>query len=55
MSTNWRTDIKMKYTGVSVVPWWVKNPSPHSVREDVDSTSGLAQWVKDLAWPQAMA
>ena len=28
---------------------WVKNPT--SLREDADSIPGLAQWVKDLVWP----
>ena len=32
---------------------WVKNLT--SVLEEVDSILGLAQWVKDLALPQAAA
>ena len=37
--------------GVPLVAQWVKNQ--HSVGEDQGSIPGLAQWVKDLALPQA--
>ena len=32
---------------------WVKNPT--SIHEDVGSTPGLSQWVKDLVLLQAVA
>ena len=39
--------------GVPVVTQWVKNPT--NLHEDADSIPGLAQWIKDLAVPQATA
>ena len=37
--------------GVPVVTQQVKNPT--SFHDDFGSIPGLAQWVKDLAFPQA--
>ena len=42
-----------KYGGVPVMARWVKNQ--HSIPGDRSLIPGLAQWVKDLAWPQAAA
>ena len=39
--------------GVPIVSQWVKNPT--SIHEDVGSTPGLSQWVKDLVLLQAVA
>ena len=32
---------------------WLTNPT--RIHENVDSVPGLAQWVKDLVWPRAVA
>ena len=39
--------------GVSIVAQQVKDQ--HSLYEDAGSISGLAQWIKDLVLPQAVA
>ena len=43
----------MMLYGVPVVAQWVKNR--HGVCEDVGSSPGYSQWVKDLVLPQAVA
>ena len=45
--------IEGSHHGVSILAWPVKNPT--SIHEDAGLIPGLAQWVKDLALPQAGA
>ena len=50
---NQPTPIENKYFGAPVVAQRVKNPT--SIHEDEALIPGLAQWVEDLASPQAAA
>ena len=49
----WMKAIKRyRHLGVPTVVQRVKNPT--SIHEDAGSIPGLAQWIKDLALPQAV-
>ena len=50
---SWSVWQKRGHLGIPVVAQWVENLT--RIHEDVGSIPGLAQWVKDLGLPQAVA